>query len=117
MKPMELEKTAKGSDVLAKKAPSLARVLAGRANRLKRGPLTEEGRQRLRAAIHRDRPWEASTGPKSVAGKARVALNGKTRQTARYSVRENRKLLAHSRALFSRLAQLRNSLVAESDLY
>ena len=39
------------------------RVAAGRANRQKRGPLTEAGRQRLRAAALMHKAWEYSTGP------------------------------------------------------
>ena len=35
-------------------------------------------RQRQREAIQRWKPWEQSTGPRSEAGKARAAQNGRT---------------------------------------
>src|SRR5687768_191944 len=96
--------------------PSPARVRAGRANRLKRGPLSEEGRERLKSAIRRHQPWNASTGPKTAAGKARVALNGKSRQSGKYSIREKRALLAEPLALCKRVARLRNSLGGGPDV-
>ena len=37
-----------------------------------------ERRQRQREAIQRWKPWEQSTGPRSEAGKARAAQNGRT---------------------------------------
>lgn len=46
------------------------RQQAGRANRRKRKGLTDEGRERLRAAALERRPWEHSTGPRTVEGKA-----------------------------------------------
>jgi hypothetical protein len=36
---------------------------------------TEERRQRQREAIQRWNPWEKSTGPRTEAGKAKVARN------------------------------------------
>jgi len=36
---------------------------------------TPERRAKMRAAIHRWRPWEKSTGPKTEVGKAKVAGN------------------------------------------
>lgn len=36
---------------------------------------TDERRERQRIAIQRWRPWERSTGPRTAAGKARVARN------------------------------------------
>ncbi len=47
---------------------------------------TQEQRERQREAIKRWKPWEKSTGPKSVEGKDRVSRNGwkgGTRQTFR----------------------------------
>jgi hypothetical protein len=38
------------------------------------------------------RPWEYSTGPRTAAGRARSALNGKIRQKGRYSIRELQRL-------------------------
>ena len=55
------------------------RVAAGRANRQKRGPLTEEGRARLSEAARRHRPWEHATGPRTAAGRAQAARNGRCR--------------------------------------
>jgi hypothetical protein len=65
-------------------------VAAGRAARARRGPLTEAGRARLRQAALRHRPWAASTGPTSAAGKARAAANGRSRQAGPVSVRQAR---------------------------
>jgi len=39
--------------------PNPRRQQAGRVNRLKRGPLTPEGRERLRQAALTNRPWLA----------------------------------------------------------
>jgi len=55
---------------------------------------TAERRARQSAAIRTWRPWERSTGPRSVAGKSRVSLNawkGGQRQQWRAIAR----LLAH----------------------
>ncbi len=38
---------------------------------------SEDCRQRPREAIHRWKPWERATGPRTAAGKAIVALNGR----------------------------------------
>ena len=70
--------------------PNPKRVAAGQRNRAVRGPLTEAGRERLRAAAHLHRPWEHSTGPRSPDGKKRAAFNGKSRQIGVLSVRELR---------------------------
>ena len=70
------------------------RVAAGRANWLKRRGFTAEGRQRLRELALVRRPWLHSTGPKTAAGKARVALNGKRRLGGEPSAREVRRELA-----------------------
>lgn len=53
-----------------------------------------ESRAKLREAALRNQPWKRSTGPRTAAGKARVALNGKKRQKGRLSVREARRLVA-----------------------
>jgi hypothetical protein len=79
--------------------PNPRRVAAGRANRQKRGPLTEAGRERLRAAALLHRPWLHSTGPRTAAGKAQATRNGKRRQAGPLSVREARAELARLRAL------------------
>ncbi len=66
------------------------RVLAGRINRMKRGPLPLETMHRMRDAINRNKPWKRSTGPRTPAGKAIVARNGKVRQRGPRSIREIR---------------------------
>ena len=66
------------------------RVLAGRSNRMKRGPLSWETMHRMRDAINRKKPWQLSTGPRTPAGKAIVARNGKVRQMNSRSIREIR---------------------------
>jgi len=66
------------------------RVLAGRSNRMKRGPLSLESMHRMRDAINRKKPWQLSTGPRTPAGKAIVARNGKVRQLGPRSIREIR---------------------------
>ena len=66
------------------------RVLAGRINRMKRGPLPLESMHRMRDAINRKKPWQLSTGPRTPAGKAIVARNGKVRQMNPRSIREIR---------------------------
>ena len=66
------------------------RVQAGRINRMKRGPLSLESMNRMRDAINRKKPWQLSTGPRTPAGKAIVARNGKVRQINPRSIREIR---------------------------
>ena len=66
------------------------RVQAGRVNRMKRGPLPLESMNRMRDAINRNKPWKRSTGPRTPAGKAKVARNGKVRQMNSRSIREIR---------------------------
>ncbi len=66
------------------------RVLAGRVNRMKRGPLPLESMSRMRDAINRNKPRKRSTGPRTPAGKAIVARNGRVRQINSRSIREIR---------------------------
>ena len=66
------------------------RVLAGRINRMKRGPLPLESIYRMRDAINKNKPWKRSTGPRTPAGKAIVARNGRVRQINLRSIREIR---------------------------
>src|SRR5215470_11303114 len=84
--------------------PNPRRVAAGKLNRRKRGPLTPEGRERLRQAALTNRPWLASTGPRTAEGKARAARNGKARQKGQQSVREVRRSLAEVVGLVNDLA-------------
>ena len=61
------------------------KIAANRRNWKRRGPLTEEGRDRLRKAALRDRPWVHSTGPRTAAGNARSRLNAV--RSGRYTAR------------------------------
>jgi hypothetical protein len=75
------------------------RVLVGRQNRMKWKGLTPHGREKLRQSALLHQPWRYSTGPRSSAGKARVALNGKRRQVGIRSIREIKADLADVRSL------------------
>ena len=88
-------------------SPSPRRVAAGRRNRALRGPLSPEGRQRLREAARRGRPWRFATGPRTAAGKLRVAQNGRGRQVGEPSVRELRRQVAAVGGLAADMAALR----------
>jgi hypothetical protein len=68
--------------------PNPKRVAAGRENRKKRRGLTPDGRQRIRESTLANQPWQHSTGPKTMQGKARSARNGKVRQQGAMSIRE-----------------------------
>lgn len=85
------------------------RVAAGIRNRAKRKGLTPAGRERLRTAALGHRPWEHSTGPKTAAGKATAAANGKRRQLGPVSVRELRAELKDLRAFTREMAGARGS--------
>lgn len=87
--------------------PNPKRVAAGRANRKLAGPLTAAGREGLRAAALRNKPWLYATGPTSVEGKQRAALNGRSRQRGPLSVRELRRELAAARAVTAQLSDAR----------
>src|SRR4051812_39065693 len=89
---------------------SAARVAAGKRNRRLRGALSPAGRQRLRDAVLRDRPWEHSTGPRTAAGKAAVANNGRKTQKGTTSVRQQRAAMAEVKAVVSQLRWLRKEL-------
>src|SRR4051812_15680249 len=86
--------------------PNPRRVAAGKANHQKRGPLTEFGREQLRSAALRNRPWEHSSGPKTPAGKAQSVRNGKSRQVGVLSVREQRAELAKARILIKSMHEM-----------
>lgn len=87
------------------------RVAAGARNRALRGPLTEQGRARLQKAAFQHRPWEHTTGPKTVAGKAQAIQNGKRRQLGRWSVREIRARLAPIRELVQQIREIRRKVL------
>ena len=83
------------------------RTTAGRRNRQKRRGLTPAGRERLRQAALAGRPWRFATGPKTAAGKARVAQNGKIRLGGAPSAREMRRQLGALGNLAADMAALR----------
>ncbi|HKB41259.1 MAG TPA: hypothetical protein VKD72_32845 [Gemmataceae bacterium] len=91
-------------------ARSPARVIAGRRNQLKRRGLTAEGRARLRQSALVHRPWLRATGPRTTAGKARVAANARLRQKGEQSRRQLRAMLAELGQLAGDMASLRRSL-------
>ena len=95
-------------------SPNPKRVEAGRRNRLKRQGFTPEGRERLRRAALAHRPWEHATGPRTAAGKARSAANGKVRQKGPTSVRERRSALRAIRLLCRAMQSMREGLAAVS---
>jgi hypothetical protein len=86
------------------------RVAACRLNLAKRKGLTPEGRERLRQAALKNRPWRFSTGPRTPAGKAKMVINGKKRQLGPRSVREVRADLAGLRALLRDMQTTRRAL-------
>ena len=93
---------------------SPARVAAGRRNRQLRGPLTDEGRRRLREAALATKPWKRSTGPRTAEGKAAVAENGRKHRKGEMSVREQRAALAEVNILFAEMATLRKSVALQT---
>lgn len=60
-----------------------------------------------RANALRNQPWKHSTGPKTPEGKARVALNGKSRQRGELSYRETFKLAKEIRQAVREIAARR----------
>jgi hypothetical protein len=91
------------------KSPPNPRRAAGRLNRQKRRGLTPEGRERLRQAALAGRPWLHATGPKTAAGKARAAENGKRGQGNSPPAREVRRQLAALTGLAADMAALRQA--------
>jgi hypothetical protein len=104
---MDSELTSKPVPTAAR--PNPRRVVAGRQNRVKRKGLTPAGRERLRQAALRSRPWRFATGPRTAAGKARSAQNGRARQRGPVSARHLRAELADVRALLGELRAGRRS--------
>jgi hypothetical protein len=90
-------------------APNPRRVAAGQRNRARRKGLTPAGRERLRQAALKHRPWRFSTGPRTAAGKANVAASCKARQKGPRSVRELRRDLAELRALMAEMRACRQA--------
>ena len=71
-------------------SPNPRRIAAGRQNRMLRGPLTDQGRERLRESAMKKRPWLYSTGPRTDEGKTRSANNGRYAQKGDRSQRQVR---------------------------
>jgi hypothetical protein len=95
---------------MKKSSPNPRRVAAGKLNRNRRGPLTPEGRLRLRDAACRHRPWQHSTGPRTPAGKGQAARNGKLRQLDQLSVRQVRAEMKELSLLLEMMTQIRREL-------
>ena len=93
-------------------SPNPKRVAAGRLNCRKRRGLSPEGRERLRQAALANKPWQQATGPRTVEGKKRAALNGRAHQKGESSARELRRLLAGLTGLAGDMAVARR-LAAE----
>jgi hypothetical protein len=66
----------------APRAKNPRRVAAGKLNHAKRRGFTDEGRERLRQAALRIRPWERTRGPTTPEGKAKSARNGHSKDAA-----------------------------------
>jgi hypothetical protein len=90
--------------------PNPRRVAAGKLNRAKRRGLTAEGRERLRQSALALRPWLSSTGPRTIAGKARAAAAGRLRRVGELSERQLQAMLAGLGRLATDMAALRRSL-------
>jgi len=63
---------------------------------------TPERKAKQRAAIHRWRPWEKSTGPKSEAGKGGVAQNARKHGLRSREAQHEAKVLRQILAALSR---------------
>jgi hypothetical protein len=72
--------------------------------------LTPAGRERLRQMALANQPWRFSTGPRTAAGKARAAANGRRRTQGTYSIRELRCVVADIGSIISQMRDLRHSL-------
>jgi hypothetical protein len=93
--------------------PNPRRVIAGKLNRSRRGPLSPEAIQRLREAALLGRPWAFSTGPRTPEGKAQAVKNGKLRQRqGGLSTRELKASLAGELGLLADMAKS-GRLIAE----
>jgi hypothetical protein len=77
---------------------------------LKQQPLSPDARQRIREATLRNQPWLRSTGPRTEAGKAIVAQNGRKTQKDARSVPQVRADIAGINDLIRQIAELRSQL-------
>jgi hypothetical protein len=105
-------RTKLGTEMTAKHAttPNPRCLAARRANWSKRRGFTAEGLQRLRESALKHRPWESSTGPRTIEGKIKVANNGRKRQVGPVSIRQLKAELAVVQAEVRELAAMRLAL-------
>jgi hypothetical protein len=89
--------------------PSPNQPIAGCPKRPRRYRLTAAGHEALRLTALKNQPWRRSTGPRTQAGKAKVAANGKSRQKGAQSVREMHGDLASVRELLTAMANARRA--------
>ena len=92
--------------------PNPRRVLAGKLNFLKRRGLTPEGRLKLQDAIQFHEPWLDSTGPRSVEGKAKVALNGRKTKRGYTGVREMQREISAVMAMICEMQVARAEVIS-----
>ena len=76
----------------------------------KRRGLSDAGREKLRQAALANRPWEHSTGPKTIAGKAISSAKGRSRQIGPQSIRELRGELTEVHLLIGQMQAMRGDL-------
>ena len=95
--------------------PNPRRSAAGKRNQALSRGLTPSGRAKLRATALRCQPWKLSTGPRTAAGKARSARNGKATQIGPRSVRELRADVAELRQMADSLRESRQAVLSQFD--
>lgn len=88
------------------------RVAAGRRNRQLRGPITAAGREKLRQAALKNKPWEHATGPRTCLGKTRSAANGQQQKRSEHSRRALRAMAQDAQEIVAQLSRLRKAIMA-----
>jgi hypothetical protein len=58
----------------------------------------------------KNRPWESATGPRTPAGKAKAAQNGRWNQTSEESVREAHRTVSELGDFIDQMEDLRASI-------
>ena len=106
--------SAENAPAAQPRAKNPNRVLAGRRNRAMRKGITPAGRERLRQAAFRVRPWERATGPRTAEGKARSAQNRRSRKKAIDAYRELRNAVRALIAPSMEMRQCVRKFLAES---
>jgi hypothetical protein len=86
------------------------RVAAGQRNGRLRRPWTPEDRARQRQNCLERKPWEQSTGPKSLEGKRRAAFNGRRNLPQSGSRQDARRSVADVHAMIASLQDLRATM-------